>query len=876
MTPSTIAHYRITAKLGEGGMGEVWRATDTKLNRDVAIKILPDAFAQDAGRMARFAREAQVLAALNHPNIAVIHGVEERALVMELVPGPTLAERIAQGAIPLDEALAIAKQIAEALEYAHERGIVHRDLKPANIKITPEGRVKVLDFGLAKAMTGEVVAADPASSPTLTMRAGASAAGMILGTAAYMSPEQARGQNVDRRADIWAFGVVLFEMLTGRTLFAGATVSDTLAAVLKTDVDVSPIAEPVRSVVEKCLRKDARRRWRDIGDVRLALEEGALVACPAQPRRSVLPWAITAGALTIAAAGWLLFWRAARPVDHPLTRLSVDLGPTAMTGLNLTAAISPDGRRLVFAARGPDGKQQLSTRLLDQTQPTLLPGTVGGRDPFFSPDGQWIGFFAGGELKKISVQGGSPVTLYSSYIAQGASWGQDENIIAAMEPQGPLYRIPAAGGARGLLTKFGPGELTHRWPQVVPGSGAVIFTASPSNAGMENANIEAVSLKTGQAKILQRGGYSGRYLPSGHLVYVHQGVLFGVKFDAERLEVRGTPVPLLDDVAASPVTGGGQFDFSATGTFVYASGKSAAQAWQVTWLDGSGKMQPLVAVPGAYVYPRLSPDGRKLAVVVSGDIYVHDLGRDTATRLTFSGDANAPVWAPDGKHLVFQSISQGRRISWVRSDGVGDPQLLREQANNLLVPWSFSRAGRLAYLNRDPETGIDIWTLPLDLTDPDHPKPGKPEPFLRTSKDETVPRFSADSRWIAYRSNESGNDEIYVRPFPAANGGRWQISVGGGFYAFWSNNGHELFYETADFRIMVVDYKVEGASFVHGKPRLWSDKQLFYPGTMNLDLAPDGKRFIVLTQPENARQEKNSVQVVFLLNFFDELRRRIP
>jgi serine/threonine-protein kinase len=856
-------------------MGEVWRATDTKLNRDVAIKILPDAFAQDAGRMARFTREAQVLAALNHPNIAAIYGVEERALVMELVPGPTLAEGIAQGPIPLDEALAIAKQIAEALEYAHERGIVHRDLKPANIKITPEGRVKVLDFGLAKAMTGEVVAADPASSPTLTMRAGASAAGMILGTAAYMSPEQARGQNVDRRADIWAYGVVLFEMLTGRMLFAGATVSDTLAAVLKTDVDLSPIAEPVRSVVEKCLRKDARRRWRDIGDVRLALEEGVPMASPAHPQRSVLPWAITAAALAIAAAGWLLFWHAMRPVEHPLTRLSVDLGPTAVAGLNLTAAISQDGRRLVFAARGADGRQQLATRLLDQAQPTLLPGTVGGRDPFFSPDGQWIGFFADGELRKISVQGGSPVTLYSAYVAQGASWGQDENIIAAMEPQGPLYRIPAAGGARRLLTKFGPGELTHRWPQVLPGAGAVIFTASPSNAGMENANIEAVSLKTGEAKILQHGGYSGRYLPSGHLVYVHQGVLFGVKFDAERLEVRGTPVPLLEDVAASPVTGGGQFDFSATGTFVYASGKSAARAWQVTWLDGSGKMQPLVAVPGAYVSPRVSPDGRKLALVVSGDIYVHDLDRDTATRLTFSGNANGPVWAPDGKHLVFQSISQGRRISWVRSDGVGDPQLLLEQANNL-VPWSLSREGRLAYLNRDPESGIDIWTLPLDLTDPDHPKPGKPEPFLRTTNDETVPRFSADSRWIAYRSNESGNNEIYVRPFPAVNGGKWQISAGGGFYAFWSNNGHELFYETADFRIMVVDYKVEGASFVPGKPRMWSNKQVFYPGTMNMDLGPDGKRFAVLAQPENAGLERGSVHVVMLQNFFDELKRRIP
>jgi serine/threonine-protein kinase len=592
-----------------------------------------------------------------------------------------------------------------------------------------------------------------------------------------MSPEQARGQNVDKRADIWAFGVVLFEMLTGHTLFAGATISDTLAAVLRADVDLSLIAEPVQSVVEKCLRKDARRRWRDIGDVRLALEEGVPVASPAQPQRSSLSWAITATALAIAAAGWLLFWRAAHPVDHPLTRLSVDLGPTAMPGLNLTAAISPDGRRLVFAARGPDGRQQLATRLLDQAQPTLLPGTEGGGDPFFSLDGQWIGFFAGAELKKISVQGGSPVVLCGAYNARGASWGEDENIIAAMGPQAPLYRVPVAGGMRRLFTKPGPGEFTHRWPQVLPGGRAVVFTASPSVTSMDNADIEAVSLKTGKIKILQRGGYFGRYLPSGHLVYVHQGVLLGVKFDVERLEVQGTPVPLLDDVAANPVTGGGQFDFSSLGTFVYASGKSAAQTWRVAWLDGSNKMQSLLAVPGAY--PRLSPDGRKLSLVDKGDIYIHDLERETTTRLTFSGDTASPVWAPDGQHLVFQSISNGLHISWIRSDGAGDPQPLLEQANHP-IPSSFSRTGRVAYLETNPETGLDLSTLPVDLTDPDHPKPGKPESFLRTSNDESVPRFSADGRWIAYRSNESGNNEIYVRPFPAAGGGKWQISVGGG------------------------------------------------------------------------------------------------
>jgi serine/threonine-protein kinase len=394
MSPQrTIAHYRIMTKLGEGGMGEVWRATDTKLGREVAIKVLPEAFAAAVDRMARFQREAQVLASLNHPNIAAIYGVEERALVMELVDGPTLAERIARGAMPLEEVLPIAGQIAEALDYAHDKNVVHRDLKPANIKLTPEGKVKVLDFGLAKAICSGTAAEDPAASPTVTM--GCTQIGNIVGTAAYMSPEQARGQEVDARADIWAFGVLLYEMLTGQALFACPTISDTLATVLKMEPDLSAIPPRLRPTLERCLRKDPRRRWRSIADVRMALEEESGTQVPAAPRPI---WSIVAGVVLIIAAGWLMARRAARPIEQALIRLSVDLGPEALPALNLTVAISPDGRRLVFPARGPDGKQQLATRLLEQAQATLLPGTEGGRDPFFSPDGQWIGFFNGVQL----------------------------------------------------------------------------------------------------------------------------------------------------------------------------------------------------------------------------------------------------------------------------------------------------------------------------------------------------------------------------------------------------------------------------------------------------------------------------------------------
>ena len=462
--------------------------------------------------------------------------------------------------------------------------------------------------------------------------------------------------------------------------------------------------------------------------------------------------------------------------------------------------------------------------------------------------------------------------LRRTVFGYGASWDEDGRIVASSGNAGPLTLIPSAGGAPKPLTKLGPGEASHRWPQVLPGGSAVLFTAASATSSWDNANIEAISLETGQVKSVQRGGYCGRNLPGGYLVYVHQGVLFGVKFDPKKLEVSGAPVPILEDVAANPITGGGQFDCSNTGMFVYAAGKSAAQVWQVDWLDGSGKTQRLLSAPGAYVLPRLSPDGRKLAFMNGGDIYVHDLERDTTSRLTFTGAANLPVWAPDGKHIIFEAAG----LFWVRSDGAGTPQRVLESPNSLL-PWSFSPDGRrLAYREASPETGQDIWTLPLDLTDPDHPKLAKPEPFLRTWANESVPRFSPDGRWIAYRSDESGGNEIYVRPFPPGSGGKWQISSGGGLYAFWPSNGRELFFETADNRIMVVDYTLDGASFVPGKPRVWSDKQLFYPGTSNLDLAPDGKRFVVLDLPEAAAGAKSSVHVTMLLNFFDELKRRIP
>jgi Tol biopolymer transport system component/predicted Ser/Thr protein kinase len=870
MTPrQTIAHYRIVSKLGEGGMGEVYRATDTKLGREVAIKILPAGFAQDPGRMARFEREAKLLASLNHPNIAAIYGVEERALVMELVEGES-----PKGPMPFEDAWKIMMQVADALEYAHEKGIIHRDLKPANVKVTPEGVVKLLDFGLAKAFSSESETSGPGNaenSPTLTINA--TEVGVILGTAAYMAPEQAKGKRVDKRADVWSWGVMLYELLTGDRLFQGEHVADTLAQVLTKQPDLSRVPTKVRRLLKDCLEKDPKDRLRYIGDAPRLLEgELPLAQTPAAKTR--WPWLVAAIAVIIAVALAIALWRATRPVDHPLTRLEVNLGPDAMTGSDTTVAISPDGRRIVYPARSPDEKQALATRLLDRPESTLLPGTEGGSEPFFSPDSQWIGFLASGQIKKISVEGGAPVALCSAPGSFGASWGEDNRIVAATSPLSPLVWIPASGGTPRTLTRLAPGEISHRWPQVLPGGDAVLFTASTPKFNWDNANIEVLSLKTGQVKIVQ-SGYHGRYLPSGHLVYIHEGTLFGVKFDPAKLEVRSAPVPILEDVAANPTIGDGRFDFSNSGTFVYDAGKGPAAARRIDWLDSSGKFQPLVSAPGLDFNPRFSPDGRKLAFI-SGDVFIYDLDRESTSRLTFNGSTRLAVWAPDGKHLALASANNGFNISWVRSDGAGSIVNLLKSADEI-VPWSFSPDGRrLAYFEYTPGAGFNLWTLPLDLSDPDHPKPGKPEPFLSTPANEALPLFSPDGRWIAYRSNESGSDEIYVRPFPNANEGKWQISSGGGLIAFWSKNGHELFYETADNRIMAVDYTVHGSSFVPGKPRLWYDKPLFSVRVSNLDLAPDGKRFAVLAQPESAPGAASPARVTFLFNFFDELRRRIP
>jgi len=873
-----VGNYQFVSLAGAGGMGEVYRARDTKLKREVAIKVIPDEFSRDPERISRFQREAQLLASLNHPNIAAIYDLEElngsRFLILEMVEGETLADQIQRGPIPVEEALKIALQIAEALEAAHEKNVIHRDLKPANIKVTAEGTVKVLDFGLAKALADDERTADDTAKPPLSMAA--TSPGLILGTAAYMSPEQAKGRAVDRRTDIFAFGAVLYEILTGGPAFDGKDVGGILASVIEREPDWSKLPSTVpfriRELLRRCLEKDPKKRRRDAGDLRLDIVQAmaepaeALPQVTAAARPSRLVWM----GLAVAAAivlGFLYFYRA--PETRPLVRLRVDLGPDALAGLRTTVAISPDGTRIAFPIRGANGDSQLATRLLSQATPTPLPGTENAADPFFSPDGQWIGFSADRKLKKVSVLGGAAVVLCDAPDRRGGAWGEDGNIFAALALRVGLSRISAAGGTPQPVTKLAAGEATHRWPQILPGGQAVLFTASANATQYDAASIQSVSLKTGEVKTLVRGSF-GRYV-NGQLVYVQQGVLFGVPFDLKKLELRGTPAPLLDDVANDPTEGGGQFDFSQNGMFVYRSGKPAA-GYPVVWLDSSGKTQPLVAKPGMYYTPRVSPDGRRLALSVDAgkgqDIYAYDIERDAMSRLTFDGNANAwPLWTPDGKHIIYASLVS-RSIWWIRADGAGEAQRLLE-GKNRLIPDSLSPDGRrLAYTDAAPDTRADSWTLPLDLTDPEHPKPGKPEVFLKTPAAEGGSVSSPDGRWIAYASEQSGRPEVYVRPFQSSAGGKWQISTAGGVYPFWSRAGRELYFLSPDNHIMLADYTAKGDSFEAGKPRVWSETPIRPSGKdlPALDLAPDGKRFAVFPRSEVAA-ETGSVHVTVLLNF---------
>jgi Tol biopolymer transport system component len=895
--------YEITSAIGAGGMGEVYQAHDIKLGRNVAIKVLPEALAHDPERLARFQREAKMLASLNHPNIATIHGLEQSNstsyLVMELVSGETLADRIKRdGAVPVEEALNIAKQIAEALEAAHEKGIIHRDLKPANVKVTPEGKVKVLDFGLAKAFAGDVADSNPSQSPTLS--AVATMQGVLLGTAAYMSPEQARGKAVDKRTDIWAFGCVLYELLTGKQAFQGEDITEILAAVVKTEPDWNrlPVSTPpaIQVMLRRCLRKDKRQRLQDAASLRIEIEDGLAAPPSVGPTTAALAtrrwrervaWAAAATMTLIAIALAIGFVLRAPKAQQPLqaVRLSAEIGADAslFTGNGSSTILSPDGTRLAVVASGADQKYRLYVRSLDQLRAAALSGTEAADGPFFSPDGQWIGFFADGKLKKISVQGGAAVTLCDAPNARGGSWGEDGTIVFAPDNRVALSKVSSAGGTPQPLTTLDKqaGEVTQRWPQLLPGSKAVLFTSSTHGNDYEDADIVVYSLTSEQRKTVQRGGFYARYVPSGHLVYMHEGTLFAVPFDLKRLEVTGQPAPILEGVVTT-ASGGALFSVSDTGNLMYVAGRGF-QNVSIYWMDREGKFTPLRETPGGYSNPAFSPDGKSLALDINDgkrrDIWVYEWERDALTRLTFAGEVNGyPVWNPDGQRIVYSSQEKGGTLNlwWIRADGGGNAQRLAE-SKSAQAARSWRPDGKvLAFIQINPGTNSDILTLPIEGDEKSGWKPGEPKPFVNSAFNEREPVFSSDGRWLAYMSNESGSYEVYVRPFPGP-GGKWQISTGGGLYPLWSRDGKELFYRTEDSKIMVVTYTASGDSFHADKPQLWSPGQFTERGLgfHNFDLHPDGKRFAVL-KSSGTEQTAAVNKVSFIFNFFDELRRKVP
>ena len=924
LTPGNrLGPYEITEQIGIGGMGEVYRARDVNLGRDVAIKVLPEAFAQDADRLARFEREAKTLASLSHPNIAIVHGFEKtgdvRALVMELVEGPTLADRIAQGAIPIDEALPIARQIAEALEAAHEQGIVHRDLKPANVKVRDDGTIKVLDFGLAKmvegpAEAGHDVPTTRSMSPTITTPA-MTQIDVILGTAAYMAPEQARGKPVDKRSDIWAFGCVLFEMLAGTRAFDGEDATDTIAAVVRAEPkwDSLPADLPshIRLLLQRCLEKDRKKRIADISTALFIMREQTIVptvapapAIDAARRRSTwrpIVWSVLVTSLIATVTGVILRM-ATRPDAPRVTRLELTTSGNSALALfsnNPHIAFTRDGSHLIYQG-GPVGLvPNVFARRLDRLESTLLAERAG--NPFVSPDGEWVGFFQNESLRKTAITGGPSIEIAKPEgVPRGATWGPDGTIVfATNRPDTGLFRVSADGGTPVVLTR--PDKGTDHWrPWFLPGGHAVLFTISPESPDQRaSSQIAVLDLRSAAntPKLLFRGGSDARYLPTGHLVYVADNSLRAVRFDLDRLEVRGSPVPV---AAAVNVIGAlaGDFDVSDDGTLVYIAQAAAAAAERtLTWVDRQGKEEPISAPPRAYLYPRISPDGTRLALDVRDqelDIWVWDLVRRNATRVTKdTGTDRAPVWSADGQVVFFSSTRAGSpNIFRQRADGTGEAERLTE-SNVAQHPASLSPGGTELLFQEGPAQGNDVMALRLDsLTQPRSPASAprsnaqaassdpNVRPLVKTADAEANGAISPDGRWLAYQSNESGNFDIYVRPMrDLERGARFTVPTAGGTQPRWARNGRELFYLSPQNDMMSVQVE-NGDTWSSTAPMKLFDASAYYTGGtanpfVNYDVAKDG-RFLMVKPKGTAGEGAPSTNLIVVQNWFEELKRLVP
>ena len=912
LSPGTrVGLYEVRALLGAGGMGEVYRARDTRLERDVAIKILPSAFTGDADRLDRFEREARVLATLNHPHIGAIYGIEDtptntglpmRALVLELVEGETLAERIARGrvskskSLQLQEVLAIARQIAEALEVAHEKGIVHRDLKPANIKVTPEGVAKVLDFGLAKATSGEAPEPTLSDAPTATLTR--TREGHVMGTAAYMSPEQARGSAVDKRADIWAFGCVVFEMLTGKAAFERETVTDTLAAIVEREPDWSqlPASVPgaVCRLVRRCLEKDPKRRLRDIGDARYEIEQiidapsEDLSSAPTRSRNLTLPVAVgfVLSVLALAAGAWLSLSAGGVAGDHRISRFIIDLpaGQVIPPGFNSHLAISPDGTHLAFTPLpGPVYIRRLDNLETQPLEVSKSPGFRGG--PMFSPDGASISYIQGNEIfswsrpfLKASLAGGAAVKLAEYDAFHEGDWGADGKLYWTASYAGGIVRIGESGGEIEPVTKLDVehGERSHRFAHFLPGGNSLIYTVGLDGINSyDDGRIDLWDLKTGRHKPLITGGTSAVYSPSGHIVYARAGKLFAVPFDLKRQEVTGSAFEVLNNLMMSRNTGVAEFRVSNRGDLAYVPGPAEGGDRRLVWVDRSGKAEPLPLPPASYLYPRISPDGRSLAVEIEGpnhDFYVYDFTRSVLSKMTTDGLSHDPVWTPDGKRLAFRSWQAGGMTMWWMPVDRSSTAVRLDPKGTRQSPVSFSPDGKyLTFDQKDPQTQDDAWVLPLDAT-------GEARAVANTRFGEGSAKFSSDGRWIAYSSTESGKPEIYVQPFPGL-GPKLQISNNGGTDPVWRRSGGELYYRSGN-KMMVVSVTTSPEFRASAPKQLWegnysdgSGASCGMPGvsSSNYDVTSDGQHFLMVRDDDRV----GSNRIVVVLNWAEEIKAKV-
>jgi serine/threonine protein kinase/Tol biopolymer transport system component len=879
----TLAQYHITAKLGTGGMGEVWLATDTRLGREVALKFLPEAMAHDRDRLARFEREARLLASLNHPKVGAIYGLELHGdtpfLVLELIPGATLAERLRRGPLEIALALTIAAQLAEGLEAAHDKGIIHRDLKPANIKVTPDGSVKVLDFGLGKFGDNGSGEIGTSHSPTRTMEA--THAGVIMGTAAYMSPEQARGEAADRRSDIWAFGCVLYEMLTARRAFAGETASDIMAEVLRSEPDWKfiPTDTPllVRSLLRRCLQKDPARRLQHIGDARIEIEEAqeepvASIATPSTRK----PWIARAAAVGVVALGaiaWGMLWLRETP-PAPVQRFAITVpasDPLVSHPTNPDVTISPDGGRLAYVARHGD-TTRLVLRSMDQMEFKPLAGTEGADSPSFSPDGSSLAYHGGRQLKRVPVNGGAAVVIADvPTVNGGLSWTEDDSILYVPGVQSGIWRVPASGGTPQLFLKPDPNgrESGYIWPQLLPNHAGLLFTIVPDSIAAMDDGAIAVRTEQNETRVVLKGGTQGRVLPTGHLVYGHGQALLAAGFVSAKQKLAGNAVPVVEGVAMRQANGSVRYAVSKTGTLVYVTGSAADRQLNLVSVSRQGTAETLATYTNYSDIDELalSPDGSELAFRVAtanDDVHIFNLERRITTRFTFEGgDKIAPVWAPHGTHIAYANLrGNGATLVRRRIDPRGEPEPILAEGGACL-PSSFSPDGKtLACTKTDPHTGADLWMVRLEGD-------RQAQPFLRTSFNERSAVFSPDGRWLAYTSNETGTMQVYAVRYPDG-GGRMQLSTDGGTEPVWAASGRELFYRDGD-RMMAVGVAGYPVLAV-GKPQLLFTASFVRANSPSYAVTRDGQHFLMMREGETEPARQLNVVV----NWFEELKRRIP